>query len=226
MKQSRLIILSITAILLLSSQVFAIKRVAARYSFVSFEIGSNLPQGNADYTGVGSYRIPSYDYLSLDGSDYYDGAIHFGINYGKTVNSNQQYSIGISFERVNLDESLNYYFTGGIPDFEHRKLSLYGLNFAYNYHFLSPVENSFSPYVGVGFKSGIFVNSLKGFESESEIVYAFGLNFGADIRIMEDKNDRGFLTLSSVNQYQFSGSDSRPKYLTVGGALKYYFRAF
>ena len=86
------------------------------------------------------------------------------------------------------------------------------------------MKSSFSPYAGVAVKGGLTRISQTGYSDDHIADIALAVNFGADIRIWSSADARQFLTLSSVNSYDLFGSNNRPLYFNVGGAIKYYFR--
>jgi len=104
------------------------------------------------------------------------------------------------------------------------KLRQYDFDFNFNYLFNDLNVKVWTPYVGVGVLAGITSLSMKNFDSESEIEMALNLNYGLDLKIWKQAQNRGFLAVSSSNSFNLLATDDRPKYFNFGLSLKYYFR--
>ena len=220
---------SLVALLLLmsSSESFAIKKVAARYNVMEFAVSSGKPIGSYSQIGIGSYGQEFYGASSvgyeIDASDLYKNSMQYSLTYGQLINENILYNIGFSYTNVQHKEEFEdeiYIYT--YP--ESIKLKMYNFDINWNYYLLSPIKNSFAPFVGAGLQAGLFSASVKSFSSESDFISATALNFGADLTLMKTADKMGTLAVSSTNSYQFYASDSRPKYLSFGLSLKYFFR--
>ena len=101
---------------------------------------------------------------------------------------------------------------------------LYDFDFNLNYLFANITEFPLAPYAGVGFTGGLTAATAKGYDSESRIEVLARVNFGLEFKFWQSASKRSFLTVASVNSYDFVASGDRPRHLYMGGALKYYFR--
>ena len=221
------LLLFIAVILLVSPNLFAISKVAARYNVFEFSVKNAVPQGSYGRIGIGSYG-EFFDGgfgqpFDIDADDLYENTVSYGFNYGSLYGDNKMFNIGFSYTNVKHEETFEdvvyiYYYPNYI------KLKLYEVSLNWHYYFTNPVKESFAPYAGIGLNAGLFNASVKGFDSENDFTYSLGLNFGADFTVWKSPDKMSSLALSSVNSYQFLASDSRPKYLMVGAGLKYFFR--
>ena len=62
------------------------------------------------------------------------------------------------------------------------------------------------------------------YADENELKFTVSVNFGADIKVWTAPSGRSYVALSSVNSWDLLASGQRPRYLNIGGAIKYYFR--
>ena len=214
------LLVMILVIFLFSSDSSAISRTARTYNMMEFSFSSANAVGNYEKIGFGDFRIPSDANFDLSASDTYDNSLSFAVKYGQLSNDKMLYQLGFTYTNVKVSNYINSLIVGDISDIKFR---LYEIAFDWNYYFSSPVNSSFAPFAGIGINGGIYNASLKGFESQTDFSYNLGINFGADIRVWESADKFSSLALASVNQYQFLGSDSRPKYLTIGAGVKYFF---
>ena len=100
----------------------------------------------------------------------------------------------------------------------------YDLEFNVNFH-LTPVSRSvLSPYVGMGFRGGLTAMTAEGVESENEANVALAGNFGLEVKLWESAKKRSFVSVASINSYEFVVSGDRPRHFNFGFGLKYYFR--
>ena len=63
-----------------------------------------------------------------------------------------------------------------------------------------------------------------GYDNENDLTLAASLNFGAEVKLHTAASGRSFVALASMNNWNFYAANDRPKYLHIGGGLKYYFR--
>lgn len=203
-----------------------IARVEKAFNFLEFYVSGSMPVGEYERIGVGDYEIPFYNsqgrLFDLDADEVYKDAVSFGVKYGRLQGERWSYSLGLEYTTVKhedtfyVDDLIHMYN----DEFEQPDIRLYDLAIDVNFHFANPHKAPFSPFVGVGFNGGILYESV---ESSNEIVYGLGLNFGADVTVWKDPSNRSFVTLSSVNKYQLLADKNRPRYLQIGGAVKYFF---
>ncbi len=219
----------VTAIIIISSSssIFSITRVAARYNVMEFNVSSAKPHGSYSRIGIGGYEIlferVFNQIIEFDADDLYDNSTSFGINYGRLINNNIVFNVGFSFVDAQISNNFKNEFT---PDsyINWLKLKIYNVDFNWNYYIGSPVKQFFAPYAGVGLQTGLLSASVIGARSESDFVVATAFNFGADLTVWHSANKMNSMAISSVNTYQFYASDSRPKYMTFGIGLKFFFR--
>lgn len=226
-KSIQIIFATTITVILTSSNLFAISKVAARYNVMEFTVSSAQAQGSYDRIGIGTQGIVFISNLGqafdIDAEKLYKNSTSFGLNYGRLINDNTLFNVGFSFIDIKHKEVFSdAVFVYTYPNYF--KLRLYNADFNWNYYFMSPVKQTLAPYAGVNFQAGILSASVKGFSSESDFVMATAFNFGLDLTVWKAKNKMSKLALSSVNSYQFYASDSRPKYMTLGLGLKYFFR--
>lgn len=226
-KSIRVLITAAITVILTSSNLFAISKVAARYNVMEFTVGSAQPYGSYDRIGIGNYEIVFLNEFNqpfeFDADELYANSSSFGINYGRLFNNNIVFNVGFSFVDAKISDDFKALFISN-SYMQILKLRVYNVDFNWNYYFMSPVKQTLAPYAGVGFQAGLLSASVKGFSSESDFVMATAFNFGIDLTVWKAKNKMSKLALSSVNSYQFYASDSRPKYMTLGLGLKYFFR--
>jgi hypothetical protein len=111
-------------------------------------------------------------------------------------------------------------------------LNLYDIDFNINYYQSNVAVSGWSPYVGLGMRTGFQVLSAEGvdpvsglpYASETELKFALALNVGIDVKLTSAASNRSHFVLSSANSFDFLGTGNRPRYLNLGLALKYYFR--
>lgn len=220
-KHIKSVLILLSLLVLSSTPAFAIKKVAAHYNVMEFHLGVTQAQGSYDAIGVGGY---GWDFLDdIDADSLYKNSVNFGFNYGRLVNNNMLYKIGFSYANVKHQDE----FSDGMyiyPFDKEIKLRLYEISINWDYYFTSPLKQPFAPYIGLGFQAGLLNGKLKGYDSESDFVYVIGIDFGADLTVWKSADQMSSLALSSANNYQFQATNNRPRYLTIGGGLKYFFR--
>ncbi len=222
-----LVIASVSSV----SSVSAFSKVAARYSVIEFYGNSSKPIGSVDRIGIGLqgfvFQDDFFQSFDIDAVDVYENSAQIGFSYGSLVNTNTLFSVGFSFTDVKHKENFEQISNGFIYSYYYPKIfkiRMYNVDFNLNYYFGSPVKQVLTPYAGVGLQAGLLSVSVSNFASESDFVSALSFNFGADLNIWQATNKMAKLNLSSVNSYQIYASDNRPKYMTIGLGLKYYFR--
>mgnify|MGYP001011999912 CR=1 FL=1 len=195
----------------------AIRRVPARYNMLSLYGGYANPHG--EYDQIGPIQIRAGDVsLDIEGDSLFDPTYFFGFHYGSFFNRHFLLTIGFRF----VDHDVQQWVFDQVDKFDYRNYDL-DLNVDI-YPFDLTQEAVLSPYVGAGFRAGLTSFEPKGFESESDIAIGLSANFGAVWKIAQSRNGRWFATIASVNSFDFYASSDRPKYLNVGGALRYWFR--
>lgn len=224
------LLLALILPLLVSPANGEIVRVARRYSVIDFYGGTSTPVGKYDgLAGFVDFTDMNDRPADVDADVLFDPTVQLGIRYGGLRNSKMLFTIGFRWtkvEAINISD-LNTVNRSGMPLFFDPKkpgLNQYDADFNFNYLLMNIVDQSFAPYIGVGFRAGVTTVTAKGFNSESHLNTVLAANFGAELKLWEGAQKRSFLTVALVNSYDLIASGDRPKYLNIGGALKYYFR--
>lgn len=113
----------------------------------------------------------------------------------------------------------------GISMEDDPKLHQFDLELNLNFFITDVNLSALSPYVGMGFRGGLAHADYRLFADDQDANVALAVNFGADLRLSQPSH-AGYWAISSVNSYEFVGSNNRPTYLNIGGALKYYFKGW
>jgi hypothetical protein len=197
----------------------AIRRVARRYNVIDFYGGYAIPHGEYDAMGDLPFTDQSGHPINLGADEWLDETYFLGFDYGTLYKAHLMYMIGFRFTNHRV---MDVFETPPAKDIRFRQ---YDLEFNANYMFNNLSNLFWSPYVGVGAQAGFTSFSIKGADNdESRLNFALSLNFGVDFKIWSEPQKRSFVTLSSINNLNFVGSDDRPIYLNIGGGLRYYFR--
>ena len=207
----------------LTQEVFAVSKVARSINFVDFFAGGSMPVGHRD-------GLPDYDFLintrlvDVKSDDIYGNTFNLGITYGQLKGSHFLWSAGFRYTDHKVVDTIPLTDTLGLEllyDPTYRQLDI---DFNFNFYLTDLLKSSFSPYTGLGIHGGILRIDDDVNQSDYSANLGMSLNFGADLKIWTSADDLKFVTLSSVNSYDFYGSSDRPKYINIGGAVKYYFR--
>ncbi len=199
-------------------------RVAKRYTLVDLNGGYSSPVGKYEGIGVIDFENSRGQLVRLNADEVYDPTFHVGLNYGQLRNSHMQWTIGFRYTKIN---QLNRFVADDQTlVFAPEKPSIHQLDIDFNFNYLltNITERWIAPYAGVGARAGLTTFSAEGVESESEINLGVCLNFGAEVKLWQHPQGRSFVTFASVNSYDFWASGDKPRFLNIGGAVKYYFR--
>ena len=203
--------------------VSAITRTTRTLNFVEFYAGSSMPQGT--YTGLPDYNfIINGSLVDVDAKDVYDNSLHFGLSYGQLRGSHLLYSLGFKYTRHNVKNIIPISVDTVVLVDSSTNYNQFDLDFNLNYMITDITKSPFAPYVGIGVQAGLLSISGGGFQSQNEVMLGLRLNFGGDLKIWSANDGTSLLTLSSLNSYDFYGSNQKPKYLNLGVGLRYYFR--
>ncbi|MCH8027358.1 MAG: hypothetical protein IID63_04465 [candidate division Zixibacteria bacterium] len=217
------IIVAAALALLPIENVSAITRTTRTLNFVEFYAGSSMPQGT--YTG-----LPDYDFIingslvDVDAKDVYDNSYHFGLSYGQLRGSHLLFSLGFKYTKHDVKNIIPISIDTVVLVDSSTNYNQFDLDFNLNYMITDITKSPFAPYVGIGVQAGLLSISGGGFQSQNEVMLGLRLNFGGDLKIWSAKDGTSLLTLSSINSYDFYGSNQKPKYLNLGVGLRYYFR--
>lgn len=190
----------------------ALVRVPKRYNYITLFGGYSSPIGEYDGVGDTDFTDPFDRDVSVDADELYEPTYHVGLNYGQLRNNHIAFNIGFRYTKV--DHTIGF----NIDDVS---INQYDIDLELNYLPLNLTKEMFSPYVGAGINAGITSIGADGFDNENHTDIAASLNAGMEVVVSRFSN--GFLTLASINSYMFWNSSNRPKYINIGGGLKYYF---
>ncbi|MDH4156270.1 MAG: hypothetical protein OEW00_03225 [candidate division Zixibacteria bacterium] len=218
-----------------------IQKVSRRMTMIDFYAGGSIISGKYEGLGLDHWNDlfdVGFASPSIGGSDIYKSTYHFGIDYGQLRNDHILFTIGFRYTRVQVKDSINIPFND--PEYDYALMDfddifnvhLYDIDFNLNYFVTNAQRSLLAPYVGLGFKGGFmsFATDARDLESgleyadENELKFTVSVNFGADIKVWTAPSGRSYFTLSSVNSWDLLASGQRPRYLNIGGAIKYYFR--
>lgn len=200
-------------------------RVAKRLNVIEFTAGYSHPVGSYHTIGTIDFRNNIGVIVDIDADRVYDPTFHLGISYGQLRGGHLLYSIGFRYTKIEtldtfvVDPYISYLFDPVKPSFNQ-----YDVDFNLNFLAADIAKAPIAPYVGIGFHGGITAQTATGFQAENWVTLALSLNFGADFKIWGAPKGRSLVTLSSVNSIDLLASNHRPRYLNIGGGLKYYFR--
>ncbi len=206
-----------------ASDAIAVSKVARSFNFVDFFAGSSRPVGNRD-------GLPDFDFVNnsrmvkVNSEDIYGNTFHLGITYGQLRGSHFLWSAGIRYTDHKVFDSIPLTSNSALMLLYNPSYRQYDIDFNINCFPLDLTKSSFSPYSGLGAHAGVLAISDEVNTTDYSANLGLSLNFGADLKIWKSVDERAFVTLSSVNSYDLIGSSDRPKYLNIGGAVKYYFR--
>lgn len=233
MKRIRnLFLLALATVTVAAASADAIVRVSPRWTFS--EIHFSMGTAHGDYEGLptlgdfGTYyddfdRLRAFEFES---DDLYKTAWSIGLNIGQVQAGHIAYSFGFRYSKHELKPSPWFMPDGyGISLDDEPELHQFDLELNVNFFILDVNESALAPYVGMGFRGGITNADYRLFEDEQSANMALAVNFGADLRLTQPTKS-GYWAISSVNSYEFVSTDDRPKYLNIGGGLKYYFKGW
>ncbi len=214
----------ILALVLFSTnrETFAVSKIARSINFVDFFAGSSMPVGTR-------HGLPDYDFVignrkaEVNSADIYGNTFHLGITYGQFRGNHFLWSAGFRFTDHKVFDTIPLPDNSAVVVSYDPSYRQYDIDFNANFFFLDLTKTSFSPYGGLGIRAGVLSISDDINTTDYSANVGLSLNFGADIKIWDASDARSFVTLSSVNSYDLLGSSDRPKYLNIGGAVKYYF---
>ena len=216
-------LIAAAAVLYSSQNSLAITKVARTMNVMEFFGGGSLPVGDRN-------GLPDFDFLinnrlvDVNSQDIYKNSFHFGLDYGQLRSSHFLLSIGFRYTKHEVQDTIPLTTDTVVTVSGNPSYNQFDIDLNFNYLVGDIMKSSFAPYAGIGLQGGLTSISQKGYDTSHEVGLGLSLNFGADFKIHSSADGRSFLTLSSINNYNFYGSNNRPKYLNIGGGLKYYFR--
>ncbi|MEW5994561.1 MAG: hypothetical protein AB1744_09210, partial [Candidatus Zixiibacteriota bacterium] len=230
MKSMKLITTCLALVLGLSATTDAVIRKVGRvYNVIDVYGGYSTPIGEYDELGSAIFTDRNLRVVELKADSVYNATFHVGFTYGQLRGGHFMYSIGFRYTKI---ETLDTFVTDRVGDtiffvfFEPRTPSFnqYDVDFNVNVYATNPSKAIISPYVGLGVSAGITSQTDEGFDSQNWLTVNFRVNFGGELKLWEAPKIRSFVTLASINSVDLLASDKHPRYLNIGGAVKYYFR--
>lgn len=205
-----------------SGSTYAVTKSSRLINFVDFYVGSSSPVGVRD-------GLPDYEFLinnrsvEVNSEDIYDNSFHVGMSLGQLRSKHVLWSLGLHYIDHKVNDLIPLTPDTGLQLLYNPTYRQLDIDFNFNLYLLDLSKSGFAPYAGMGFHAGILRIEDDINQSDYSANLGVGVNFGADIKIWNAADARSFVTLSSVNSYDIYGSSDRPKYLHIGGAIKYYF---
>jgi hypothetical protein len=229
MKIKSVALIALVALVFLgASSALAIVRTAPRWSFTEFYVSYASPLGTYD-------GMPTYDFdladggglVEFDASDIYDPTYAIGFGFGQIRDGHVAYSLGFKYTAHELLAEEVYYegesVIRSLADTD-VKMHQFDLLLNINYYLTDMNVSTFAPYIGVGLHGGITRVDWYLFEDENDANVALSANFGFDVKLSPADQNRSYWALASANQVNLVASGNRPRYLHIGGAIKYYFK--
>jgi hypothetical protein len=205
----------------------AITKVAKRLNSISFFGGFASPIGTYDGIPGNPFYVDGH-VLEAEAKDLFDNAFYLGADYGQLVGGHYYLSVGFRYTGHGLtadtladtvgQDILMISFRDGV------NLRQYDLDICFHYLLNDLDKAGWSPYAGLAIHPGLTTASARGFDTETELTFGMSLDFGAELKLFESSYGSSFWTLASTNNWNFLGTNDRPRYLHFGGAIKYYFR--
>lgn len=212
------IVLSTVALLVLAlSSSHALTQEARSLYVTGMHVGYSSPFGN--YNGIGSFEWTGG---SLTASELLDPTYHVGLEIGKVSNDHLLAGIGFRYTKINVNDAIGDYLTP--IDTSILRFNQYDINLDCNYYLTNLYEESLSPYFGGELIAGFTSFAPPGFRSETKFSFGVAVNFGLDMKVWSAADKRSFITLASINSWQLAAGGNRPRYLNIGGGLRYFFR--
>jgi len=211
------------AVLLIAPSAFSVSKIARSMNFVDFYVGSSSPVGQRD--GLPDVEFSDYVAKSeINSDDIYKNTFHVGLSLGQLRANHFLWSLGLNYIDHKVVDTIPLNDTLGLELAYNPTYRQLDIAFNFNFYLIDLMKSGFSPYTGLAIRGGIMRIDDDVNTADYSANLGMSLNFGADIKIWSAPDARSFVTLSSVNSYDFYGSNDRPKYLNIGGAIKYYFR--
>ncbi|MBN1212473.1 MAG: hypothetical protein JXA92_07835 [candidate division Zixibacteria bacterium] len=209
-------------LVLAAASASGITRVSRSLNVIDFYGGYATPWGKYEGTISRNFMVDNRP-VDVDAEDVYEPTFFIGFDYGSLRRGHLLYQLGFRYYNHRMIDTVqlpsNYISYFGI-DYSLRQ---YDIDFNFNYLINDLNFKPWSPYLGLGFHAGITSLGAKGYDSENEIELALSLNYGLDLRIWKKRDNESFITLSSINNFNFWASEDRPKYFNFGLGLKYFF---
>lgn len=222
------LVLAIAALLVAVSPASAIVKAPRSFGVFEFSGGYSVPTGSYDHIGSFDFLVNSAP-VNLDANKVYNSSYFFDASYGTLQGDHWLVSAGFMWSHISAKDEIVYYSDPTVDSISvwqpaKPNFNQYDLRLNANYLFADLESSSFSPFIGLGFALGVTSQTLRGYRSESETNVAFGVNFGAELKIWQATDKRNFVTLASTNNWDFLASGYRPQNFNIGAAIKVYMR--
>ncbi len=213
----------LVAVLVCVAPAQAIERTVIRYNTLCVYGGLSQPIGTNNGTVFYNFSDGSGRQFNVDSKDLYEEGFHLGSNYGKIVGGHWMVTLGFRYTSHEVkDPIVGDGIAVSLP--ERPTYRQYDVDLNLDYYFMNLRYSTFSPYFGLGIHPGVQADHFKAFKDEYDATFALGLNFGAEVKIYTDRKNGPYLTLASINNWNFLATSDRPRHLNIGGGLRYYFR--
>lgn len=191
----------------------AVTKIPKHLNFLSVFGGNSSPVGTVEGIPGHQFTGPGVIY-EVNTSYVYGDAAYFGFDYGQVYFRHLSLSVGFSY--------IGHKFSELVYD-PAPKLKQYDFTVKTHYLLNDLRTNRWTPYVGLSLLSGFTTVDWDDIENENRLTLALGFDFGAEAKIHKFSHSKGFITIASVNNYNFVTTGDRPQYLHFGGAIKYYY---
>jgi hypothetical protein len=224
MQHRKALMAAAALVLLMAGQIMAIERVPARFGYIVTGFGFAMPQG--DYDG-----FPNRDFVSdsgaavtIDGSNLYKDGLSFTLGYGQLIGSRWLFGVCFDYSRHQVKDPVAQPGYEPVSFPKKSTYSHYAIAVRPSFAPLDVRESGWTPFVGSSFTFGLASMTAPGYVSEYEATFGMDIDFGADVRLWEASDSRSFLTLSSLNSWNFLSTGTRVSQLQIGGGLRYFFK--
>jgi len=227
-RTGKILLVMIPLLVVAASDIFGITRVARRLNMLEFYGGYASPIGKYDAI-IGDFILDRHfvvdgRLVEVNGDDVYEPSFYLGVSYGQLRSRYFLFSIGFRYTNADLQDTIMFSPTVGMIIPDDYSLALYDIDVNLNYLLADPISSPVSPYFGIGLHSGIVHAKFKGINSDDRVMFALSFNFGVDVKLWSAPKGRSMVTLSSINNWNVVSSDDRPRYLHIGGGIRYWFR--
>lgn len=222
------LVLAVASVLVAVSSVGAITKVPRSFGVLEFSGGFSDPTGSYDHIANIDFDVNGAP-VNLKADKLYNSSYFLNVSYGTLRDNHWLVSAGFMWSHINAKDEIVYYSDPTVDSMfvwqpTKPNFNQYDIRLNANYLFNDLEASPWSPFVGLGFAAGFTSQTLRGYKSENETNVAFGVNFGAELKIWQAADKRNFVTLASTNNWDFLTSGYRPANFNIGAAIKVYMR--
>jgi hypothetical protein len=219
-------VLAIALILVQAVSAGAITRAARKVGFWEFHGSYTMPQGTLGGLPGAPFVAESGELLEGDASDVYKDGYSIGMAYGQIFDKHWLVSVGFDYSRNDVKDLIiltdgNFLYSSSTP--RDQAYNQYDVTLRVLYAVANPVRHAWTPLVGMSANAGYSVLSTPGFQSNSDFDFGMNIDFGVDFKIWKVTDSRRFVTLSSINSWNFFSTDERVPQLQIGAGIRYFF---